>query len=236
MTEHIEAKLNEIAPIVIMPGDPLRAKMIAEKYLKDYKLVNKVRNNFAYTGYYNNKLVTVMASGMGMPSIGIYAYELYKFYNVEKIIRIGTCGSFHKDIKLLDVILSSGAYCKSYFDVLLDGVDVDFIQSSDDLNRKIINQAKIHQKDLKIGKTITSDVFDLYCDDKDKFRENYPDMNFLSVEMEAFGLFYIAKKLGKEASCLMTVVDSVYDKRSLSSEDREKSLNDMIEIALESII
>lgn len=235
-TPHIESNLEDIAPVVLMPGDPLRAKYIAENFLDDYKLVNQVRNMFGYTGYYKGTKVTVFASGMGIPSIGIYSYELYKFYNVEKIIRIGTCGSFNKDIKLLDVILSSGAYCKSYFDELLDGVDVDFIQSSDELNRQIMNKAKERNVELKYGKTITSDVFDLYCDDEDKFRGNFPDMNFLSVEMEAFGLFYIAKKLGKEASCLMTVVDSLYDKRSLTSEERETSLNNMIEMALESII
>ncbi len=235
-TPHIESKLEDIAPIVLMPGDPLRAKYIAENFLEDAKLVNQVRNMFGYTGTYKGKKVTVFASGMGIPSIGIYSYELYKFYNVEKIIRIGTCGSFSEDIKLLDVILSSGAYCKSYFDELLDGVDVDFIQSSDELNRKIMNKAKERNVDLKYGKTITSDVFDLYCDDEDKFRGNFPDMNFLGVEMEAFGLFYIAKKLGREAACLMTVVDSLFDKRSLSSEERQNSLNDMIEMALESII
>ena len=234
-TAHIESKLEDIAPVVLMPGDPLRAKYIAENFLDDYKLVNKVRNMFGYTGYYKGKKVTVFASGMGIPSIGIYSYELYKFYNVEKIIRIGTCGSFNKDIKLLDVILSSGAYCKSYFDVLLDGVDIDFIQSNADLNRQIMNAAKKRKIDLKFGKTITSDVFDLYCDDEIKFRDNFPDMNFLSVEMEAFGLFYVANKLGKEAACLMTVVDSLYDKRSLSSKERETSLNNMIEMALESI-
>ncbi|MCI8569096.1 MAG: purine-nucleoside phosphorylase [Bacilli bacterium] len=235
-TAHIESNLEDIAPIVLMPGDPLRAKYIAENFLEDAKLINKVRNMFGYTGTYKGKKVTVFASGMGIPSIGIYSYELYKFYNVQKIIRIGTCGSFNKDIKLLDVVLSSGAYCKSYFDVLLDGVDIDFIQSSDELNRKIMNTAKIRNVSLKYGKTITSDVFDLYCDSEEKFRGNFPDMNFLSVEMEAFGLFYIANKLGREATCLMTVVDSLYDKRSLSSEDREKSLNNMIEMALESII
>ena len=173
---------------------------------------------------------------MGIPSIGIYSYELYKFYDVEKIIRIGSCGSFNEDIKLLDVVLSSGAYCKSYFDELLDGVDIDFIQSSAELNRQIMNTAKKRELNLKYGKTITSDVFDLYCDDENKFRNNFPDMNFLAVEMEAFGLFYIANKLGREATALMTVVDSLYDKRSLTSEEREKSLNDMIEMALESII
>ena len=236
MTAHIEAKLEDIAPVVLMPGDPLRAKYIAEKFLDDAKLINSVRNMLGYTGTYKGKKVTVFASGMGIPSIGIYSYELYKFYNVEKIIRIGTCGSFDESIKLLDVILSTGAYCKSHFDELLDGLDIDFIQSSDEINRLIMNKAKEKNIDLKVGKTITSDVFDLYCDSKEKFRNNFPDMHFLGVEMEAFGLFYIAKKLDREASCLMTVVDSLFDKRSLSSEMREKSLDEMITLALESII
>lgn len=235
-TPHIESKKEEIAKNVLMPGDPLRAKYIAENFLEDYKLINTVRNMYGYTGKYKGKEVTVFASGMGVPSIGIYSYELYKFYDVENIIRIGTCGSFNENIKLLDVILSSGAYCKSYFDELLDGVDLNFIQSSQELNRKIMNKAKERNLDLKYGKTITSDVFDLYCDDEEKFRDSFPDMNFLSVEMEAFGLFYIANKLGRNASCLMTVVDSLFDKRSLTSEEREKSLNDMIEMALDSII
>lgn len=235
-TAHIEAKKEDIAKIVLMPGDPLRAKYIAENFLEDCKLVNEVRNMFGYTGTYKGKKVTVFASGMGVPSIGIYSYELFKFYDVEKIIRIGTCGSFNKDIKVLDVILSNGAYCKSYFDELLDGGNVDFIESNDVLNRQIMNIAKRDNIDLKYGKTITSDVFDLYCDDIEKFRDTFPDLNFLSIEMEAFGLFYVAKKLGKEASCLMTVVDSLFDKHSLTSEDREKSLNEMIELALESII
>ena len=235
-TPHIGCEKDDIAPVVLMPGDPLRAKYIAENFLENPKLVNEVRNMFGYTGTYKGKKVTVFASGMGIPSIGIYAYELYKYYDVETIVRIGTCGSFNKDIKLLDVILSSGAYCKSYFDELLDGVDVDFIQSSDTINRKIMNHAKLKNVDLKYGKTITSDVFDLYCDDEQKFRGNFPDMNFLSVEMEAFGLFYIAKKLGREAGCLMTVVDSLFDKRSLTAEQRQNSLNEMIELALESII
>ena len=235
-TPHIGAEKGDIAESVLMPGDPLRAKYIAEKYLEDYKLVNEVRNMFGYTGTYKGKKVTVFASGMGIPSIGIYSYELFKFYDVKNIIRIGTCGSFNPDIKVLDVILSSGAFCKSYFDELLDGVDVDFIQSSNELNRRIMNTAKLKEVDLKYGKTITSDVFDLYCDDESKFKRNFPNMDFLSVEMEAFGLFYIANKLGKNASCLMTVVDSLYDKRSLSTEEREKSLNDMIEMALDSII
>lgn len=235
-TTHIESKLDEIAPIVLMPGDPLRAKYIAEKFLDDYKLVNKVRNMLGYTGTYKGKKVTVFASGMGIPSIGIYAYELFKYYNVEKIIRIGTCGTYDKDIKVLDVILSTGAYCKSYFDELFDGGNVDYIESSSTLNRIVINTAKKNKIKLSVGKTITSDVFDLYCDDKERFRDNFPNKKFLGIEMEAFGLFYIARKLNKEATCLLTVVDSLYDKKSLTSEEREKTLDEMITLALESII
>lgn len=235
-TPHIESKIEDIAEVVLMPGDPLRAKYIAEHYLEDFKLVNSVRNMLAYTGYYQGKRITVFASGMGIPSIGIYAYELFKFYNVEKIIRIGTSGSFHPDVKILDVVLSTGSYCKSYFDLLLDGNDVDYIESSSSLNEKIIRTADKENISLKVGKTITSDVFDLYADDINMFRSNFPDDDFLSVEMEAFGLFYVAKKLGKEASCLMSVVDSLYDKRSLSSKEREESLNQMIELALDSCL
>lgn len=235
-TPHIESKIEDIAEVVLMPGDPLRAKYIAEHYLEDFKLVNSVRNMLAYTGYYQGKRITVFASGMGIPSIGIYAYELFKFYNVEKIIRIGTSGSFHPDVKILDVVLSTGSYCKSYFDLLLDGNDVDYIESSSSLNEKIIRTADKENISLKVGKTITSDVFDLYADDINIFRSNFPDDDFLSVEMEAFGLFYVAKKLGKEASCLMSVVDSLYDKRSLSSKEREESLNQMIELALDSCL
>ncbi len=236
MTAHIEAKLEDIAPIVLMPGDPLRAKYIAEKFLSDVKLINSVRNMLAYTGTYKGKKITVFPSGMGVPSMGIYAYELFHFYNVETIIRIGTCGSFNENIKLLDVILSTGAYCKSHFDELFDGIDIDFIQSSDELNKLIINKAKEINIDLKVGKTITSDVFDLYCDSNEEFRKNFPDMNFLGSEMEAFGLFYMANKFNRKATCLMTVVDSLFDKRSLTSEERETSLDEMITLALESII
>ena len=129
-TPHIESNLEDIAPIVLMPGDPLRAKYIAEHFLENVELVNDVRNTYAYTGTYKGTRVTVFASGMGIPSIGIYSYELYKFYNVEKIIRIGTCGTFHKDVKLLDVVLSTGAYCKTYFNKLLDGGEEEYVTSS----------------------------------------------------------------------------------------------------------
>lgn len=236
MTVHIESKKEDIAEVVLMPGDPLRAKYIVEKFLTDYKLVNRVRNMFAYTGYYKDKRVTVFASGMGVPSIGIYSYELYKFYDVKKIIRIGTSGSFNKDIKVKDVVLSSGAYCKSYFDQLFDGEDIDYIESSKSLNDTIINTANSLNIPLKIGKTITSDVFDLYSDSMEKFKSNFPEDDYLATEMEAFGLFYMASKFKREATCLLTVVDSFYDKNSLTSEEREKSLDQMITLALEAAI
>lgn len=236
MTPHIESKKEDIAEVVLMPGDPLRAKYIAEKFLTDYKLVNKVRNMFGYTGYYKGKRVTVFASGMGIPSIGIYSYELYKFYDVKKIIRIGTSGSFNKNIKVLDVVLSEGAYSKTYFPKLLDGNTVDFIKSSESLNEKIKTVADNKNIPLKIGKTITSDVFDLYSSSLDEFRSNFPDDDFLSAEMEAFGLFYIAQKFNREAACLMTVVDSFYDEKSLTSEEREKSLDQMITLALDAVL
>ncbi|MBQ2640072.1 MAG: purine-nucleoside phosphorylase [Bacilli bacterium] len=236
-TPHIESKKSDIAEVVLMPGDPLRAKYIAEKYLTDYKLVNRVRNMFAYTGKYKGKKVTVFASGMGIPSIGIYAYELFRFYNVKKIIRIGTSGSFNKNIDVLDVILSEGSYSKSYFDQLIDNNDINYCISSESLNKKILDTAKDNNIKLKYGKTITSDIFDLYADDEKDFRTNYPDdIDFLAVEMEAFGLFYVANKFNREASCLMTVVDSLYSKNSISSEEREKSLDTMITLALDSII
>ena len=236
MTVHIESKKEDIAEVVLMPGDPLRAKYIADKFLTDYKLVNRVRNMFAYTGYYKDKRVTVFASGMGVPSMGIYSYELYKFYDLKKIIRIGTSGSFNKDIKVKDVVLSSGAYCKSYFDQLFDGEDIDYIESSKSLNDTIINTANSLNIPLKIGKTITSDVFDLYSDSMEKFKSNFPEDVYLATEMEAFGLFYMASKFKREATCLLTVVDSFYDKNSLTSEEREKSLDQMITLALEAAI
>lgn len=234
-TAHIESKKEDIAEIVLMPGDPLRAKYIAEKFLDNYKLVNSVRNMFAYTGYYKNKKITVFSSGMGIPSVGIYAYELYKFYDVKKIIRIGTCGTMHKDVKLLDVVLATSAYSLNTFPLLFDGDRDKEYNSSMVLNELIKNKALETNISLKSGKIITSDVFDPYVDEK-KFISRFPNDQYLASEMEAFGLFYLAYKLKKEATCLLTVVDSKYDKRSLTSEEREKSLNDMITLALDSVI
>lgn len=235
MTPHIEAKKEDIAKVVIMPGDPLRAKMVAEKYLKDYKVVNKVRNMLAYTGYYNDQLVTVFASGMGIPSIGIYAYELYKIYDVETIIRIGTCGSFDKEVKLLDVILAESAYSNSTFALSFDNNNQKEFYASKELNDHIEKIAKDANIKLHRGKIVTSDVFDIYVD-HEKFMQNYPnDLRFLASEMEGFGLFFLAKKFNKKASCLLTVVDSYENNESISSEMRQESLNTMIELALKSL-
>lgn len=235
-TPHIEAQEGEIAKTVIMPGDPLRAKYIADNFLEDVKLVNKVRNILAYTGKYKGKEFTVFASGMGIPSIGIYSYELFTFYNVEKIIRIGTCGANREDIKLFDVILADSAYSLSTFAYLFDGTEDKVMYADSEINNKIETTANETNISLKRGTIITSDVFNVYVDNE-KYMAKYPsNLNSLASEMESFGLFFIAKKLNKKASCLLTVVDSPYDKRIVSSEDRQSSLNTMIKLALDSCL
>ena len=233
MTAHIEAKIDEIAPIVLMPGDPSRAKYIAEKFLTNVKCVNKVRGMLGFTGYYKGKRITVFASGMGIPSIGIYAFELFKFYNVEKIIRIGTCGTSIKDIKLLDVLLAESSYSLSTFPLLFDKDTEKEYPASTSLNEKILETSSLLGINTRMGRIITSDVFDPYVD-FEKYQSNYPNEEFIAHEMESFCLFYLAKKLNKDASCLLTVVDSHYDKSVISSTDRERSLDKMIVLALES--
>ncbi len=234
MTPHNEAKKGEIAKTVIMPGDPMRAKYIAENYLENPKLVNSVRAMYAYTGTYKGKEVTVMGHGMGMPSMGIYSYELYKFYEVNEIIRIGTCGSHSEDIKVLDVILAEKAFSLTEFDTLFNGDDMDVVNSSEELNQRILDVAKAEEINLRYGEIVTSDVFDVYVN-KENFLSHMPKEKYLAVEMEAYALFYIAKLLGKKAACLLTVVDSMYDKREISAADRETSLDTMIKLALDAI-
>lgn len=234
-TPHIGCEKGDIAKTVIMSGDPLRAKYIAEKFLKDYRLVNEVRGMYAYTGYYNNKEVTVMGHGMGIPSIGLYTYELYKFYEVENIIRIGSAGSYNEKIKINDIVLAKSAYSKTYFPKLLVDKDVNEANSSVKLNNNILDMADKLGINLKYGKIITSDVFDVYVD-HDKFNKNFPNEEFYAIEMEAFALFFVAKQFNKNATCLLTVVDSKYEDIVVSKEVREKGLNDMIKLALESII
>lgn len=235
---HNEAKKDEIAKTVIMPGDPLRAKYIAEKYLDDYKLVNRIRGMYAYTGYYKGQKVTVMAHGMGMPSMGIYAYELYNMYDVENIIRIGSCGAYSKELDLFDIVLTEKVYTESNFALTFNNEDCHLTSPSKMLNDKIYEAAQKMNVNLVKGETVCSEVFDVYMMDQEKFLSRVLEVvpNPVAAEMEAFALFYIAEVLNKNAACLMSVVDSKHITKVATSLEREKGLNQMIEIALESIL
>ena len=233
-TPHNEANLGDIAKTVIMPGDPLRAKYIAENFLEDAKLVNKVRNIFAYTGKYNGKDITVMASGMGMPSMGIYCYELYKFYGVENIIRIGSCGGYIPELKLFDIILADNVFSESNFALTLNNDNCHIASSDKSLTDNIENAAIKNNISIHRGNTVCTDCFDVYMTDVNKFLKRIPEnFNPLGAEMEAFALFYVAKMLNKKAACLMSVVDSKFIKEVATSEEREIGLNTMIKLALD---
>lgn len=235
-TPHNEANIGDIAKTVIMPGDPLRAKYIAEKFLDDYKLVNQVRGIYAFTGHYKGIEVTIMASGMGMPSMGIYSYELFKFYNVENIIRIGSCGAYKPDLKLFDIILSENVFSEGNFALTLNNDNCHIVNSSNILNEKLEKSAHELNIDIVSGNTVCTDCFDVYMTDVNKFLSRIPEnFNPVSAEMEAFALFYVAKLLNKNASCLMSVVDSKFIKDVATTEQREKGLDDMILIALNSL-
>ena len=236
-TPHNEANLGDIAKTVIMPGDPLRAKYIAEKFLNDYRLVNQVRGIYAYTGNYKGKEITVMASGMGMPSMGIYSYELFKFYDVENIIRIGSCGAYVPELNLFDIVLSKSIFSESNFALTFHNDDCHMIDADEELNKKINETSNKNNIKIIEGNTICSDCFDPYMtqEDFDSFMARVPkDFNALSAEMEAFALCYNAKLLNKKATCLMTVVDSRFKTQVATSEEREKGLDNMIKLALES--
>ena len=236
MSIHCNANKEDIAEIVLMPGDPLRAKYIAENFLEGAKLVNTVRNMLAYTGTYKGKRVTVFSSGMGMPSMGIYCYELFKFYGVEKIIRIGSCGAYNENLNLFDTILVDHSYTEGNFAYEWNEEDCHIAKSSDELNLKIEEAAKLNNIKYIKGNTLCHDCCDGYLADIPAFINRFPkELDIIACEMEAFALFYIAKYLGKQASCLLTVVDSYYKNLESTSEEREKSLNDMIVLALESI-
>jgi purine-nucleoside phosphorylase len=237
MAVHNEAKLGEIAKTVLMPGDPMRAKYIAETFLEDYKLVNNVRGMLAFTGKYKGKEITVMASGMGMPSIGIYSYELYKFYGVENIIRIGSCGGHVDYLKLLDVVLVSGSYTEGNFAKNMTENECHFIEASEYLNEVIEKTAKEINQDYTKGNMACTECFDPYLDDPMSFTNRIPkEYNSMGSEMECFALFYTAKHLGKNAACLLTVSDSLCFKEELTSQQRQLSMNNMIKLALESAI
>ena len=235
MTPHIEAKKSEIAKTVLMPGDPLRAKYIAENFLEDYKLVNKVRNIYAYTGKYKGKEITVMASGMGIPSMGIYAYELYKVYEVENIIRIGSCGGYSNVLELFDTILVDKSYTESNFAYTFNEEKCNISNATEKINNIIEKTAIDNNIKCVKGNVLCSDCFDLYIPKLNELLGRLPkDLNIIAAEMESFVLFYLANLLNKQAACLLTVVDIPTKKNQISSEEREKNLNNMIELALES--
>lgn len=231
MTPHIEAKKEDIAKTVIMPGDPLRCEMIAKKYLTDYKLVNKVRNQLAYTGYYKGKRVTVFSSGMGNPSMGIYSYELFNVYDVEEIIRVGSCGAFSEDLGLYEVILVDCSYSLSNYLSELCDENTRLLVSNKELNKRIYEIAKKNNIKLNFGNVYCTDVFYNNAD-INYLRENY---KCIATEMETFALFSNAKKLNKKASALLTVSDNLITHEETSSEERQNSFNTMIELALDSI-
>lgn len=237
MTPHNEAKLEDISKIVLMPGDPLRAKYIADNFLENARLINSVRNMFGYTGTYKGKEITVFASGMGMPSIGIYSYELYKFYNVDTIIRIGSCGAYNENLNLLDTILVNNAYTEGNYAYELNEDNCHLMESNKEVNSVIENTAKELNIPYVKGNTLCSDCFDYYVKDVNELIARFPkDLNIIGAEMEAFALFYNAHSLGKRASCLLSVVDSHYKHQEISANDRQTSLNSMIKLALEAAI
>lgn len=236
-TPHNEANKGDIAKTVVMPGDPLRAKYIAENFMENYKLVNQVRGMYAYTGTYKGKELTVMAHGMGMPSVGIYTYELFKFYDVENIIRIGSCGGYKPELKLFDIILSKNVFSESNYALTLNNDDCHIVSSSKELNNIIKNTAEESNVKMVTGNTVCTDCFDVYMTDVNKFLNRIPDgFDPVSAEMEAFALFYNAKLLNKKAACLMSVVDSKFIKDVATPEERQTGLNTMIKLALDSTI
>lgn len=236
-TPHNEANIGDIAKTVVMPGDPLRAKYIAENFLDNYKLVNQVRGMYAYTGTYKGKEITVMAHGMGMPSVGIYTYELFKIYGVENIIRIGSCGGYKPELKLFDIILTENVFSESNYSLTLNNDNCHIVSSNSDLNSIIEDTAKDSNINIVLGNTVCTDCFDVYMTDVNKFLERVPDnFNPVAAEMEAFALFYNAKLLNKKASCLMSVVDSKFIKDIATPEERQTGLNTMIKLALDSAI
>lgn len=234
-TPHNEANNGDIAKTVLMPGDPLRAKFIAETYLKDVNCFNTVRNMYGFTGTYKGKMVSVMGSGMGMPSIGIYSYELYNEYDVDTIIRIGSAGSYCDKLRVFDVMLADSAYSESSFAKVQGGYEDDITYPTESLNMDIMNIAKELGKTIKIGRVHSSDVF--YRQDKSPYyKDLYENKQCLCVEMESFALFHNARILGKNAACLLTISDSFVSNEITTSKQRQQSFTEMMEIALETAI
>ena len=229
-TAHNSAKAGDFAKTVLMPGDPLRAKYIAETYLENPRQVNAVRNMFGYTGTYKGKEISVMGGGMGMPSIGIYSYELFNFYDVDQVIRIGSAGAFQDNIKLMDVVIGMGACTDSNY-AYQYGLPGTFAPIADyELLNRAVETAKRQCTNVVVGNVLSSDVF---YNAMSNVNDLWRDMGVLAVEMEAAALYMNAAKAGKKALCMLTISDHLYTGESLSAEDRQLGFGKMMEIALE---
>ena len=228
-TAHNKAEVGDIAKTVLMPGDPLRAKYIAETYLTEVKCFNSVRNMLGFTGKYNGKEISVMGSGMGMPSIGIYSYELYQFYNVESIIRIGSAGALHEDIDLKDIVFAQGACTDSRFAYQYE-LPGSFAPIADfSLLEKAVSEARALGTRFKVGNVVSSDIFyNVYPEAAKK----WTGMGVLCVEMEAAALYMNAAKLHKKALAILSISDHILKGTELSPEERQTGFSEMMEIAL----
>jgi purine-nucleoside phosphorylase len=231
-TPHIQVKEKGIiADTVLMPGDPLRAKFIADNFLDDVVEFNTVRNMFGYTGTYKGRKISVMGSGMGMPSIGIYSFELFKFYDVKNIIRIGSCGAYSEDLNLYDVLLVDDCWSESTYAKVQSGFSDDVIEGSKELNNKIENIASGLDIPITRCRIHSSDVF--YRNNFESYKEIRDNHGCKAVEMESFALFSNAKVLGKNASCILTVSDSLVSGQVTTSSERQNAFTKMMNIALE---
>lgn len=228
-TPHISAKKGEIAKTVLMPGDPLRAKYIAETYLENIRCYNTVRNMLGFTGTYKGKEISVQGSGMGIPSMGIYSYELYTEYNVENIIRVGTAGAVADKVQLRDIVIAMSASTNSSF-ASQYGLTGTFSPCADyNLLEKAVAETKASGSRFWVGNILSSDSF---YDADPEYLKKWQSVNTLAVEMEAAGLYMNAAKLKKNALAIMTISDCPLKNQFTSSEEREKSFNSMMEIAL----
>lgn len=233
-TPHIAAKKEDIAKTVLMPGDPLRAKFIAESFLTDPVLVNNVRGVQGHTGTWKGVPVTVMASGMGIPAIGIYSWELYNFYDVDNIIRVGSAGALQDDLKLMDIVAGQAACTNSNY-INQFGVDGGFAPIADyTLLAASVEAAKAHGVDIKVGNLLSSDTF--YSAEGQSKNDVWKKLGVMAVEMESAGLYANAAYAGKRALCICTISDHIYRPEALSSEDRQNSFTQMIEIALDTAV
>ena len=229
-TPHIAAKEGDFAKTVLMPGDPLRAKFIAETFLTDAVLVNNVRGVNGYTGYYNGKRVSVMASGMGIPSMGIYSYELFNFYDIDNIIRIGTAGSIHLDLKIRNVVLAMGACTDSNYGAQYELPGTFAPIASFELLRKAVRVIEeMGNIGYKVGNVVSSDVF--YSDRQTTAA--WQKMGALAIEMESAALYMNAARAGKNALTICTISDSLVTGEVTTAEERQTSFADMMKIALE---